>query len=318
MQREADHNPAEGTLEINVLDGRTFNGFTIVVALVSLSIAAIATIYGRRAIFPPRRRLTVFINSSRDGATIPDSPSLRLATVTFSNTGRHAIESARFDRDRPLIIDIGVPIQHVAMGAAPRPGVRLSHRGSTVAFGPDLLNPGESVITEIYASGDPTPKSRMRVDNHVLVDAIVETRRGRPPSLLRRQAPRLVLALILLAPSIAALIDSRGDIADYVLPRPTASISPDHGPSSGCVTIRGENYRSTEKIEVWAADFPESAYPTYTETKACPTLQMGKGTTTSSIKGEVFFTFALPPGCSGALIFFVDGNRHDAVTYWVT
>ena len=301
-------------MEFDVLDGRTFNGFTISVALVSALIAVIALFYGRRAIFPPTRRITIFIHPSRRPAH--SSPASQSTVVTIGNTGRYAVESARFDKDRPLTIDLGTSLRHVDVITAPRSDMVLKTRGSEVTFGPDLLNPGDTITAEITTVG-PVIRKAGRT-SHVLIDTAVETKWKRPPSRLRRYAPRIALLLPLIYLSVVISSPGRADFVSYLVTGPSASISPDHGPSSGCVTIRGENYTPNEKVEVATYDLPPEAYFGYSATEGCSALVQGRGSTMSSVKGEVFFSFALPPGCSGMLTIWVDGDRYDAVTYWVT
>ena len=292
-------------MEVNLLDGRTFNGFTISVALVSAIIAAFALLYGRRAVFPPKRRLTIFIHPSRNSTAI-----------TISNTGRHAVESARFDGNRPLAIDLRIPLRHVDVITAPRPDMRLKFHGSTVTFGPDLLNRGDTITTEIETAGTVVRKAA-QVSN-VLVDTAIDTKWRRPPGRVRRYAPRVALLLPLLYFSSIAWFNGRADVVSYVVSGPSASISPDSGPSSGCVTVRGKNYTPDEKITVVTYDFPPGTKDDYPTPAGCPALVRGRGETRSSVKGEILFSFGLPPGCSGMLTIWVDGSRYDAVTYWVT
>jgi hypothetical protein len=304
-------------MEADVLDGRMFNGFTISVALVSALIAAVALFYGRRAIFPPARRITIFIYTLRRAAETHSSLDLYSTVVTIGNTGRYAVESARFDRDRPLVIDLGAPVRHVNMIKAPRSDMCLKLRGSTVTFGPDLLNSGETITAEIQTVGAVICKLKNGQGSHVLIDTAVDAKWRRPPGRVRRYAPRIALLLPLIYLLTVGIVNGQADVVSYLVSGPSASISPDHGPSSGCVTIRGENYAPDEKIEVITYDFPPESYSEYPAPEGCPALVHGRGVTKSSIKGEVLFSFALPSGCSGMLTIWVEGDHYDAVTYWV-
>jgi hypothetical protein len=303
---------------VNVLDGRTFNGVTVSVALLGLIIAAVALFYGRRAVFPPRRRVTLFVHAARIAPAESANRGLHARIVTVRNTGRHAIESSRFDRERPLTVDLGAPLRQARTVAAPRPEMRIQVRGSAIEFGPELLNPGESITAEVFADHAVARSSGAASSGHVLIDTVVEVRWKRPPGPLRRRAPRVALALPLIYLLAIGWANGRYDALNYFTAGPTASISPDHGPSRGCVTIRGKGFGIDEGIEIVSYDFPAEARAGYPAPAGCPALKDGRGQTRSSVKGEVYFAFALPPGCSGQLTIWVDGDRYDAVTYWVT
>jgi len=233
--------------------------------------------------------------------------------VSFINTGRYAIESARFDRERPVIVDVGTP---VLSWDAPTEA-RLAVEGSVISFGPDLLNPGQSVDVRIVTAQPPDRDALERGLRHALADIVVEVRRRRPAGRVRRYAPFAAAAALLLAPVTAAVVDSRGDIASYLLPRPTATITPDHGPSSGCVTIRGQNFDGGEPVNIWISGV-SIPYGGYSAPKGCLVLDRSDKEVRSSVTGEIYFAFALPPGCTGQITIFLQGDRDGAVTYWVT
>ncbi|MFF5573070.1 hypothetical protein [Streptomyces luteogriseus] len=133
----------------DLLDGKDFNLVTLVLAGVGAALSTIATHYNRRALFPPKRQLTCFI----DGC-IDITPSAWMIDFRLQNTGRHAVASEHFDRDRPLEIDLGVPIEKLWPGKGAASSFR--YEGSKIYFGPEFIDRKKSVRCGAAIKGQPT------------------------------------------------------------------------------------------------------------------------------------------------------------------
>jgi hypothetical protein len=293
-------------MDLSIFDGATFNAASLVVPVLGLLVAVIALFYGHLGVFPPRHRLTVFIG--RPGER-PDG-----TVISFSNTGRYAIETTRFDRDRPVTVDVGTPIR--SLDVRPAQAVRaqpvVTARGSSVVFGPDLLNPGESVSVVVGTAGA-VGKPAI---GHALVDTTVDRRSGRPPGPAARRVPAAIMAFFLLAPTAFILYENRDNLASYVRPAVTASVSPDHGPSGGCITVRGQHFEDEEAVNVWAS-VPGTVTPAAGR-GGCRALNH-ENAVTASIGGEIYAEFALPAGLpAGPLYLIIFGDKgSESLTYWV-
>ncbi len=112
---------ADPDIALELLGGSLFNGLTLLVATTALIAGILAAYYARRALFPPKRQLTLHQSSPTSALS---SESLKskgislahngnplkepyLITISMENTGRHAITSEDFDQSRPLSIELG-------------------------------------------------------------------------------------------------------------------------------------------------------------------------------------------------------------------
>jgi hypothetical protein len=90
---------------IDLLQGRTFNVVTIILAIAGLAIASVSVYYGRASLFPPRRRISVSIghptsllsdaSAAISGIEVTHRQQVladpRIIEITLENTGRHDI-----------------------------------------------------------------------------------------------------------------------------------------------------------------------------------------------------------------------------------
>lgn len=156
----------------SVLEGRQYNAAALTVAICGLVVTAIAAYYARRALFPPRRRITISVPSATHLLrTVDASINLsillngerihrpHLVRVLVSNTGRYAIESARYDKDRAIMLDLGVPILAVleARGTPPNFARAESVRGTRLLLGPELIQRAQTFAVDVIAEGLPSP-----------------------------------------------------------------------------------------------------------------------------------------------------------------
>ena len=102
-----------------------------------------------------------------DGAKLQDP---YVTTVVLAADGRQDIPEDAFSKQRPLVLDLGVPVKDVLSvtyepGDAPMPDVVAE--GSTLEIGPDLLHRGSVLTVAVLVDGgEPVlqPPSRILVD----------------------------------------------------------------------------------------------------------------------------------------------------------
>ncbi|MFF3326421.1 hypothetical protein [Streptomyces sp. NPDC002889] len=131
----------------------------------------------------PKRRLAYWMGSTRLVASDHlDSLEIRrhgtflseprVVRVQLVNTGRRDISSAAFDRDLPIVMDLGIPIlellgteSHPPISAAPE----AAAQGTTLRIGPGRLGRKESVTYLVLVDGRPEYSCQ-----HTLVDVDVK------------------------------------------------------------------------------------------------------------------------------------------------
>ncbi|WP_326555030.1 hypothetical protein [Micromonospora sp. NBC_01813] len=173
---------------VDLLDGRGYNGATLLLAVAALICAIAAAYFAREALFPPRRRLVVRVLPpvplsqegglgvavSHEGRSLPDP---HVVTVLLRNTGRHAIATTHFDRDRPISVDINATIEAILsptdLPAAS--GVRFER--TTALFDPELIRPKQEIAVQLLTSGKPDPGFTV---TEYLVDTRVDVEGGGP------------------------------------------------------------------------------------------------------------------------------------------
>ncbi|MGW2955012.1 hypothetical protein [Streptomyces eurythermus] len=159
-------------IAIDVLDGRAFNLVTLILAVGALLLTIAGLYYARRALFPPKRRLSYYLESasplvnasgvlpgtiqvSRNGVALSDP---HLVVIWIKNTGRHAIASDLFDQGRPLEVDLHAPI--VELAAADGEGSTLASGyaavGTKITYGPELIPSGRKITFTALVDGDPS------------------------------------------------------------------------------------------------------------------------------------------------------------------
>jgi hypothetical protein len=156
---------------IDLLDGRGYNLTTVVLAVLALVLAVASLYYARRALFPPKRRLTYWVENSsrllnatdaisgtvqvsRDGVPLSDPYVL---VVWIKNTGRYAIASEHFDQRRPLELELQAPIVELtaAIDAEDASVNSYTANGTRISFGPELLAKGRKVTFTALVDGCP-------------------------------------------------------------------------------------------------------------------------------------------------------------------
>ncbi|MGA4800502.1 hypothetical protein [Streptomyces lavendulocolor] len=156
----------------DLLDGRDFR-------LVTLVLAGIGAALSARGLFPPKRQLTCFV----DECVGFDSDSPWMISFRLQNTGRHAVSSEHFDRERPLEIDLGAHIERLWLEAGAVSGFR--HEGSKIYFGPDVIGRKASVRCSATLMGEPTVVMRsFLVDVKVKVKYVTPEAKGANRKLL--------------------------------------------------------------------------------------------------------------------------------------
>ncbi|MFC7906308.1 hypothetical protein ACWEQW_08640 [Streptomyces nigra] len=82
-----------------------------------------------------------------------------VAVVRLKNSGRHAIASEQFDRQRALEIDLNVSIVELLSADAGQHGAIISAcavSGTTISFGPELIRKGQAITLTALVEGAPT------------------------------------------------------------------------------------------------------------------------------------------------------------------
>lgn len=159
-------------MAVDVLDGRAFNLVTLILAVAAILLTIAGLYYARRALFPPKRRLSYYQESSsplvnaagalpgtiqvtRNGVALSDP---HLVVIWIKNTGRHAIASDLFDQGRPLEVDLHAPI--VELAAADEDGAALATGyaalGTKITYGPELIPSGRKITFTALVDGDPS------------------------------------------------------------------------------------------------------------------------------------------------------------------
>ncbi|MDN3356852.1 hypothetical protein [Actinomadura sp. DC4] len=92
----------------------------------------------------------------RDGRLLSDP---RVLEIKLINEGRRDIPSSAFDRERPLVLDVGVPILELLV-ASTEPGYSepaVVRNGSQLRIGPDLIARGQrTTFSLLIDGGEPT------------------------------------------------------------------------------------------------------------------------------------------------------------------
>lgn len=160
---------------VEILDGKGFNVLTIVLAVLALALGGVSVYYARRALFPPKRRLSYALESASplvdqsglqsgsmtievlcNGVPLADP---HLAVVRLKNSGRHAIASEQFDQQRALEIDLNASVVELLSAEADQHGTVIGAcavSGETISFGPELIRKGEEIILTALVEGAPT------------------------------------------------------------------------------------------------------------------------------------------------------------------
>lgn len=146
-----------------------YNAITLMIAVAALVAGIFGALYARKALWPPKRKLEVFIahispilsteydkfSVSYDGRDI-EQP--HVCNIQLRSVGRHSISSVQFDQGKPLQIGFGVPIveilnvEHAPTGG---PLSELSITGNTLNLLPSVLAPRSVVNVSVLTNGKP-------------------------------------------------------------------------------------------------------------------------------------------------------------------
>jgi len=275
---------SESSLPMSVFTGSAYNMAALVVAVVALVAGIFGALYARRALSPPSRRLTLNalppapllsttsapeagIVVSHRGSPIIDP---HVVTLSAENTGRHAVGSDQFDQGRPIKIDLGAPIKAILqVSTVPISEKDFVHKfeGSHVFLGPDLLNPGDSVVLQTLTEGTPSSASlRLRTDTYLKdtrVDFAQPDLRG-PKSLPTLLLSR-ILATALAGGALAVLVILLLATLDNA---PRVSVTPDNGPLGTQVEVSGSGFYKYSVLDITLADKPVTVFVTPTPDSA--------------------------------------------------
>lgn len=200
----------------DLFEGRTFNTAAMALSVLGVLVAVVTWVYTRRATLPVKRKLLIVeiqptsllrsASQSVSGIAVTHNGQVLqdpyLATVNLVNVGRHAISSDHFDRQRPIILDFGVPIiEVVRAGQVNADGGSIEHvvDGTKIRIGPDLLTSKSRFSIQSLTQGRP---SLAPVEHH-LIDTTFEQRREESDSFLiigwRTVLTALAISIVTLA-----------------------------------------------------------------------------------------------------------------------
>ncbi|MEV6527439.1 hypothetical protein AB0M43_36495 [Longispora sp. NPDC051575] len=150
----------------DLLDGQGYNAVTLIGTGIALVVAVISAVYARLATLPPPRRLTITLytsvemNSGSKAGGSTRRPAVRYRTrIQVANDGKHAVTSAHFDQARPVLLELGVPVDK-DLDVWP-----MNQQGATpvcapvrtdVQLGPDLILPRSRFVIVAKTRSEPT------------------------------------------------------------------------------------------------------------------------------------------------------------------
>ncbi|MBU2664002.1 IPT/TIG domain-containing protein [Actinoplanes bogorensis] len=330
-----------------MFNGEFFNALTLIVALIALVVGIFAARYGRRALFPAKRRLMfsalppaplLAAESVADhGVSVTyqgrDLTNPHVATISVENNGRHALSSDQFDQDRPIVIDVGVPIRAILKASMiPDSGRAFKNGtdGTEIRLGPDLLNPGETLVLQVLTDGVPETSDLDGRITAFLGDTKLDYRidNGRTSSrgvgAVAGAAVVAAMLFIVVGGAVAYAVNKIGEV--------DVSMTPDNGPTGTAVTVTGSDFDRYEVITVlidpmpvWitpsptpapsdesSSDSPQpSPSPSLTRVDQPPVAQVQ-----ADKDGDFTATFTVPPGYpKGRLELTVRGESDSGDQY---
>lgn len=269
-----------------------FNYASLALTIVALVVTFFSVRYAKRSLYPAKRRLTLSalppasllstdsateagVVVTHDGNPLDDP---HVVTVTLESTGQHAVGSDQFDGARPITIDLGAPIKAVLRFSRLPDGDRqFAHEisGSSIVLGPDLLNPGGSVVIQALTEGPPSADLRSRVTSY-LKDTEIEIRHpqtvaDKSARTRRWSAVAPIVLTLLIGPLVIVGLIAALDSG------PSVSISPDNGPTGTQLTITGSGFERYEVVRIRLEDMRIWITPT---PGPLPTLTPRPGSTT--------------------------------------
>ncbi|MEV6240261.1 hypothetical protein [Lentzea sp. NPDC051838] len=320
--------------------GIGFNLVTLLVAVVGISVTGIGVYYARKAVFPPKRRLTYFVlppvsllsgdsGSTKDIEVRYQGEDLKdpyLVTISVENTGSHAVMSSQFDKSRPAVIDLGVPIKAVPkIVVTPGAGAGFEHSvsGAELRLGPDLLNPGQSVVVQLLTEGLPDVGGLEERTVHHLGETKIEFK-DRQPTVREQVRSSKVWTLVGALIGVASLVASL--VALYNAAGISVSLSPDNGPPGTRVVLSGKGAERFAVISVYTNDGETSTTTsnvtrtvgTSTATEKVTiyddTLELGQGQADQDGRFQVSFT--VPEGIAkGAMELIVTVRQSGSTSF---
>jgi hypothetical protein len=250
---------------VGILQRSTFEIVTLGIALLGLLVATAGALYQRRGLFPPKRRLTLselppaplLADESASAAGVKVTYQGReladpyVTTLSVENTGKHAINEDQFSKGRAITVDLGTPIRAILKtSVVPGSNAEYFHKvdGNSLLLGPDLLNPGQSVIIQALTERQPkTDDLDTRTTWYLGDNTMLEFRD-------RHVRPRLSKFSILVgvATIVGAVIGVIALLASFLLTPQgmSVSVSPDNGPTGTSVTVAGKGVERFAVIEV--------------------------------------------------------------------
>jgi hypothetical protein len=312
---------------VSIFQGSTFNVVTLGIALLGLLVATAGVLYQRRGLFPPKRRLTLselppaplLADESASAAGVKVTYQGReltdayVTTLSVENTGKHAIDEDQFSKDRAITVDLGAPIRAILKtSVVPGSNAEYFHKtdGTSLLLGPDLLNPGQSVIIQALTEGHPKTDDLDTRTRRYLADTVLEFRD-------RQVRPRLskFSVLVGVATIVGAVIGVIALLASLLSAQGmSVSVSPDNGPTGTAVTVAG---KGVERFAVIEMEMPKPHTP--------PTDYQWVEVANTQADGDGKFrvTFNVPSGYEkGAVDIDVTarenyGSTSDQVTFYV-
>lgn len=198
--------------------GRAYNALTTAIALAGLAVAVLATVYGRRALLPPKRQLNVYPGSPP--APLLATPSLvdpnelkvtyqgavlvapHVVSIALVNTGRHDITSTSFDSGRPIRVDLGAAVVKVLKTTTRPPrgtDPTCSSSGTELVIDPSLFSVGQEFLVQVLTSGQSHTGNLEGHVKHDLTDVRLSYRNPRDRGRYAQTGAWLIVLIAVLA-----------------------------------------------------------------------------------------------------------------------
>lgn len=208
---------------MSFFEGRPYNVLATALAVVGGLGGLLGAYYGRRALFPIRRRLefAVAIPASLierpqkqlgdisvllNGVPVPDP---HVTTVVVESSGSHDIATEQFDNGRPIVLDFQAEIVSLMRLDSISRTPKWSVDKTRLFIGPDLIRTNQRMIFQVLTARAPAPH---QIESYLAdTDVKLSFARPLPPAKPPRQDRKRTgvhptLAIILLVLIVLAIL----------------------------------------------------------------------------------------------------------------
>lgn len=243
---------------------------TVVLTVIGLLIAGLATYFGWKALSPPKRQLTVTALPSAPllpeaaatlaglRVTVGDEPigQPHLVTISISNTGRHDVSNAQYNGDVPIRIDLQARVVRVLQTTVkPQRGTEppVVADDQQLRIGPGLLSRDQTLQLQVLVDGEPAPGDLSTVTAHDLTDVDVSFRSASTAATAFRMR-KLVLVSGVLSVAAATSALTAAAFTFQLGTGGSVRVAPDHAQPGDTAVISGDGYGAFALIEATLND----------------------------------------------------------------